>query len=183
MFSFAWPWMAVLLALPFLVHRLGKRARTDHTRSTPEIFFPNINRLKRILPQRKAVEPASGLYLPVLALLWLCLVSALMRPELVDCPRSCRIKRIRFDAGGWICQVQCRHWTISGMANRISGRIDIVKSVVSDFVVQRQGDRWFDSFGSNAYLHVPLTLDYRCPGTQHAQQCGSRRGGRPDCDW
>ena len=158
MFSFAWPWMAVLLALPFLVHRLGKRARTDDARSTPEIFFPNINRLKQIFPQQKAVEPASGLYLPVLALLWLCLVSALMRPEIVDQFAQLRTSgydlMLAVDLSG---SMQALDYQRNG--EQIS-RIDIVKSVVSDFVVQRQGDRvGLILFGSNAYLHVPLTLD------------------------
>jgi Ca-activated chloride channel homolog len=158
MFSFAWPWMAVLLVLPFVVHRLGKRARADDARNTPEIFFPNINRLKRIFPQQKAVEPGSGLYLPVLALLWLCLVSALMRPELVDQFAQLRTSgydlMLAVDLSG---SMQALDYQRNG--EQIS-RIDIVKSVVSDFVVQRQGDRvGLILFGSKAYLHVPLTLD------------------------
>jgi Ca-activated chloride channel homolog len=39
-------------------------------------------------------------------------------------------------------------------------RLEVVKGVVSDFVAQRQGDRvGLILFGSNAYLHIPLTLD------------------------
>ena len=158
MFSFAWPWMAVLLALPFLVHRLGKRARADHARNTPEIFFPNINRLKRIFPKQKEVKPASGLYLPVLALLWLCLVSALMRPERVD--QFAQLQTSGYDlmlAVDLSGSMQALDYQRNG--EQIS-RIGIVKSVVSDFVAQRQGDRiGLILFGSNAYLHVPLTLD------------------------
>jgi Ca-activated chloride channel family protein len=158
MFSFAWPWMAVLLVLPFLVHRLAKRARTNDAQSAPELFFPNINRLKRIFPQRGAVKPANGLYLPALALLWLCLVGALMRPELVDQFAQLRTSgydlMLAVDLSG---SMQALDYQKNG--EQIS-RVNIVKSVVSDFIAQRQGDRvGLILFGSNAYLHVPLTLD------------------------
>jgi Ca-activated chloride channel homolog len=158
MFSFAWPWMAVLLALPFLAYRLGKRTRTDDARRAPEIVFPHINRLKRIFPQQSAVKPASGLYLPALALLWLCLVGALMRPELVDQFAQLRTSgydlMLAVDLSG---SMQALDYQRNG--EQIS-RIGIVKSVVSDFVGRRQGDRvGLILFGSNAYLHVPLTLD------------------------
>jgi Ca-activated chloride channel homolog len=158
MFSFAWPWMAVLLVLPFLVHGMGKRARIDDAQSAPEIFFPNINRLKRIFPQQEAIKPANGLYLPALALLWLCLVSALMRPELVDQFAQLRTSgydlMLAVDLSG---SMQALDYQRNG--EQIS-RIDIVKSVVSNFISQRQGDRvGLILFGSNAYLHVPLTLD------------------------
>ncbi len=150
--------MAVLLVLPVLVHALGKRARTDAAQSAPEIFFPNINRLKAIFPRQKTVKPANGLYLPALALLWLCLVGALMRPELVDQFAQLRTSgydlMLAVDLSG---SMQALDYQQNG--EQIS-RINIVKSVVSNFVGQRQGDRvGLILFGSNAYLHVPLTLD------------------------
>ncbi len=41
-----------------------------------------------------------------------------------------------------------------------ASRLNVVKSVVSDFVARRQGDRvGLILFGTQAYLHVPLTLD------------------------
>ena len=44
--------------------------------------------------------------------------------------------------------------------NQQVDRLDVVKSVVEDFVAQRKGDRiGLILFGSNAYLHVPLTRD------------------------
>jgi Ca-activated chloride channel family protein len=158
MFSFAWPWMAVLLVLPFLVHRLGRRARTEAAQSAPELFFPNIERLKRIFPQQRAGRPVNRFYLPALALLWLCLVGALMRPELVDQFSQLRTSgydlMLAVDLSG---SMQALDYQKDG--EQIS-RINIVKSVVSNFVGQRQGDRvGLILFGSNAYLHVPLTLD------------------------
>ena len=137
MFSFAWPWMAILLVLPLLVYRLGKRTKSDVAQSAPELCFPNIERLKRIVPQQNAGKPASRFYLPALALLWLCLVGALMRPELVDQFSQLRTSgydlMLAVDLSG---SMQALDYQKDG--EQIS-RINIVKSVVSNFVGQRQG--------------------------------------------
>ena len=130
----------------------------DGAQSAPELLFPNLNRLKGIVPQQKSAKPTNGLYLPVLALLWLCLVGALMRPELVDQFVQQRPSgydlMLAVDLSG---SMQALDYQQNG--EQIS-RINIVKAVVSNFVGQRQGDRvGLILFGSNAYLHVPLTLD------------------------
>ncbi|MCP4020716.1 MAG: VWA domain-containing protein [Desulfobacteraceae bacterium] len=45
--------------------------------------------------------------------------------------------------------------------NEIVTRLDAVKGVVSDFILQRQGDRiGMVVFGSNAFTQLPLTRDY-----------------------
>jgi Ca-activated chloride channel homolog len=158
MFSFAWPWMVVLLALPFLARGLGRRAKAGNGPSAPEISFPDINRLKTILSQQQPGKSSSRIVLPVLGLLWLCLVGALMRPELVDQLAQLRTSgydlMLAVDLSG---SMQALDYQQNG--EQVS-RINIVKSVVSNFVAQRRGDRiGLILFGSNAYLHVPLTLD------------------------
>jgi Ca-activated chloride channel family protein len=91
-------------------------------------------------------------------LLWVCLTGALMRPELVD-----QFAQLRTSGYDLMLAVD-----LSGSMEALDyqqngeqvGRINVVKSVVSDFVSRRQGDRiGLILFGSNAYLHVPLTLD------------------------
>jgi Ca-activated chloride channel family protein len=158
MFSFAWPWMAVLLVLPFLVRILGGRASVDDAQHAPELFFPGIGRLQKILPQQKSVKPSTRLYLPVLALIWLCLVGAVMRPEIVD--EFAQLQTSGYDlmlAVDLSGSMQALDYQKGG--EQIS-RINVVKSVVSNFIGHRQGDRiGLVLFGSNAYLHVPLTLD------------------------
>jgi Ca-activated chloride channel family protein len=158
MFSFAWPWMIVLLVLPVLARVLGRRAKIDVARSAPEISFPDIDRLRAILPRRQPGNPSDRTYLPALVLLWVCLTGALMRPELVD-----QFAQLRTSGYDLMLAVD-----LSGSMEALDyqqngeqvGRINVVKSVVSDFVSRRQGDRiGLILFGSNAYLHVPLTLD------------------------
>jgi Ca-activated chloride channel family protein len=158
MFSFAWPWMVVLLALPFLARGLGRRAKVKNAPSAPEISFPDINRLRAIFSQQQPRNSSGRIYLPILALLWLGLVGALMRPELVDQIAQLRTSgydlMLAVDLSG---SMQALDYQQNG--EQVS-RINVVKSVVSNFVAQRRGDRvGLILFGSNAFLHVPLTLD------------------------
>jgi Ca-activated chloride channel family protein len=158
MFSFAWPWMAVLLALPFLVRYLGGRAKADDAQHAPELIFPNVTRLQKSASQQTSATRSGRFYLPILALIWLCLVGALMRPEIVD--QFAQLQTSGYDlmlAVDLSGSMQALDYQKGG--EQIS-RINVVKSVVSNFIGHRQGDRiGLILFGSNAYLHVPLTLD------------------------
>jgi Ca-activated chloride channel family protein len=158
MFSFAWPWMIGLLALPFLVRLAEPRAKSGNASGVPEIFFPHVDRLKAIFPGKREGEKTNRLYLLVLGLLWLCLTLAVMRPQMVDQFTQLQNKgydlMLAVDLSG---SMQAMDYTRDG--EQVS-RLEVVKGVVSDFVAQRQGDRvGLILFGSNAYLHIPLTLD------------------------
>jgi Ca-activated chloride channel family protein len=149
--------MIGLLALPFLVRAFGSRTKAANAPRAPEMFFPYIDRLKDIFPQRQG-RKSNRAYFAILALLWLCLTGALMRPQLVD--QFAQFQNIGYDL---MLAVD-----LSGSMRALDyvkddqqvSRLDVVKSVVSNFVSQRQGDRiGLILFGSRAYLNVPLTLD------------------------
>jgi Ca-activated chloride channel family protein len=150
--------MIVLLGLPFLVRQFLPAAKHKNAPSAPEIFFPHVDRLKAVFQNRAQEKKSSRSYDLVLALLWLSLTLALMRPQLVDqftpLGNAGYDLMLAVDLSG---SMQSLDYTKNG--EQIS-RLEIVKSVVSDFVAQRQGDRvGLVLFGSKAYLHVPLTLD------------------------
>jgi Ca-activated chloride channel family protein len=158
MFSFAWPWMICLLTLPFLVRFFGPRARMGNAQPTPEVSFPYINRLKASFPVQRGGRQLGRTYTLVLSLIWLSLTCALMGPQLVD--QFMPLQNTGYDL---MLAVD-----LSGSMNALDyakggaqvSRLDVVKSVVSDFISKRQGDRvGLILFGSMAYLHVPLTLD------------------------
>jgi Ca-activated chloride channel family protein len=158
MFSFAWPWMICLLVLPFLVRFFGPRARMGNALPTPEVSFPYINRLKASFPVQRGGKQLGRTYTLVLSLIWLSLTCALMGPQLVD--QFMPLQNTGYDL---MLAVD-----LSGSMNALDyakgstqvSRLDVVKSVVSDFISKRQGDRvGLILFGSMAYLHVPLTLD------------------------
>lgn len=158
MFSFAWPWMIVLLALPVLVRLLGPRAKIENAPRVPEIFFPHVDRLKACFPVQGHGGKNGRAIGFVLGLLWLCLTCALMRPQLVD--QFIPLQSTGYDlmlAVDLSGSMQALDYTKDGA--QIS-RLEIVKSVVGDFISRRQGDRvGLILFGSMAYQHVPLTLD------------------------
>jgi Ca-activated chloride channel family protein len=156
-FSFAWPWMIVFLALPFLVRALGRRTRNKHALRAPEMFFPHVERLKTLFPPQQR-ETSNRQQLIVLGLMWLCLTGALMAPQLVD--QLAPFQDKGYDLMLAVDLSQSMRALDYTKDNQPVGRLDVVKSVVDDFVIQRQGDRiGLVLFGSNAYLHVPLTLD------------------------
>jgi len=159
MFSFAWPWMAFLLALPVLVRFLGRPVKVGNAPNAPQVFFPYVDRLRAIFPAHGRARQFGRLYAILLGFLWLSLTCALMRPQLVD-------QFMQFQNSGYDLMLavdlsgsmQALDYSKSGGAQL--SRLDVVKSVVSDFIGQRQGDRvGLVLFGSKAYLHVPLTLD------------------------
>jgi Ca-activated chloride channel family protein len=158
MFSFAWPWMIVLLALPFLVRVFTSPAKVASSPNAPQIFFPYIDRLRTGFPPHQQGKEPGRFYRILLGLIWLCLTVALMGPQLVD--RFTQVRNKGYDlmlAVDLSSSMLALDYLENG--EQVS-RINVVKSVVSNFVAQRQGDRvGLILFGSQAYLHVPLTLD------------------------
>ncbi len=150
--------MIGLLGLPFLIRALWPRTRIENAPGAPEIFFPHIARLKAVFPKQPGERKSGRPYLLVLGLLWLGLTGALMRPQLVD--QFTPLQDAGYDlmlAVDLSGSMAALDYTRNG--EQVS-RLDIVKSVVSDFAGRRQGDRvGLILFGSMAYLHVPLTLD------------------------
>jgi Ca-activated chloride channel family protein len=158
MFSFAWPWMILLLPLPLLVRFAGPRAKSGPAPGAPQIYFPHVDRLKAIFPGQGQAGKTGRLSLYILAPLWLCLILAVMQPQLVDQFAQLQNKgydlMLAVDLSG---SMQAKDYTRD---DQQVSRLDVVKGVVSDFVAQRQGDRiGLILFGAHAYLHIPLTLD------------------------
>jgi Ca-activated chloride channel homolog len=158
MFSFAWPWMVALLALPVLIRYLGPHAKIGTAPNAPQVFFPYVDRLKAIFPAQRQRRQFGRPYAILLGILWLSLTCALMRPQLVDqfvpLQNSGYDLMLAVDLSG---SMQALDYAKDGAQ---LSRLEVVKSVVSDFISQRQGDRvGLILFGSKAYMHVPLTLD------------------------
>lgn len=160
MFHFYWPWFALLLPLPFLVRRLAPPSTgKDDSKQSPEIYFPALNRLKKVFPTHPLSETRSNrIFLIFLSLSWFFLVIALMQPEKVDQYRQVKNKgydlMLAVDISGSMQAVDF------STPSKVISRLDVTKDVVGKFVRERQGDRvGFVTFGEKAYLHVPLTLD------------------------
>lgn len=159
MFHFYWPWFALLLPLPFLIRWFAPSKERDTRKQLPEIYFPSLNRLKTTFTTHQTFQVESNrLFFILLSLSWFFLVAALMQPEKVDQYHQVKNKgydlMLAVDISG---SMQALDFSTH---SKMISRLDVVKEVVGKFVHGRQGDRvGLVTFGENAYLHVPLTLD------------------------
>lgn len=154
---FASPWFGLLLPLP-LIARLILPASKPQSNGT-QILFPAINRLKAAFPTYSPTEKRSSrMPLALLTLSWVFLVIALMQPEKVD--QFTQVKTEGYDLMLAVDVSASMQAVDLSTATKTISRLDATKEVVSAFVRGRQGDRvGLITFGENAYLHVPLTLD------------------------
>ncbi|MGB8635302.1 MAG: VWA domain-containing protein [Rhodanobacteraceae bacterium] len=146
--DFAWPWMFLVLPLPWLVWRLVPAAQV---------------RAALRLPQHGLnLEARSGLarrhWSPLWLLAWLLLVCAAARPQQlgppIDQPRSGRAMMLAIDISG---SMQNRDMQLGG---RMVSRFVATRAIAGDFIHRRQGDELgLILFGSHAYLITPLTYD------------------------
>jgi Ca-activated chloride channel homolog len=147
----AWPWLALLLPLPWLLRQLLK--------ALPE---RSLQALK--VPWYSLVEghQAGLMKKPVLAALaaitWVLLLLAAMRPQWVGdievLPVTGRDLLLAVDISG---SMDTQDMILDQQA---VNRLTVVKKVAGEFIQRRRGDRvGLVLFGSRAYLQTPLTFD------------------------
>jgi len=158
MFSFAHPELFLLVFIPLLAKLLpasGKRERTP----SYEVYHSQFDRLKEAFNVKAGtVSQFSMLHRFLIWLTWIFLVVALMQPRDVNKFTNVETRgydiMLAVDLSG-----SMRSLDFADEEHRLS-RLDVIKRVVGQFVMERQGDRvGLVTFGSSAYLQVPLTLD------------------------
>lgn len=159
MISFATPWAFFLLPLPLLVYWLAP----PHREKTSSIRIPFF----RHVAKAAGIEPKSGLVIArrpmfqtvVVVLIWLSLVTALVRPEKLSDPivieKSARDVVLALDISGSMDQRD--FLSTDGTPNQ---RLAAVKDVMRRFIAERQGDRMaLIIFGTRAFVQAPFTED------------------------
>jgi Ca-activated chloride channel homolog len=148
MIHLAWPWMALLLPLPFLSLALSRPAEPGGA----TLFVP----IAATLPNRSIniATPARRGRL-VFAAIWLLLVVAAMRPQWLGepqpVPTTGRRMMLAIDVSGSMATPD-----MAGNASRLR----VVQSVAGRFIDGRRGDRvGLILFGTQPYLQAPLTAD------------------------
>lgn len=156
MFHFYWPWFALLFPVPFLIRYIVPPSKK---KDAPLIHFPALNRLKSAFPSLMGGQNSSNyLFITLFSLFWIFLVLALMQPEKVD--QFQQVKNKGYDLMLAVDISASMQAVDFSTKTKAISRLDVTKDVVSKFVMGRQGDRvGLVTFGENAYLHVPLTLD------------------------
>lgn len=158
MFHFYLPWLALLLPLPFIIRKWAPAPKNE-TDQVPEVYFPSLDRLKKVFPVSSIENKRSDRpILILLSLVWVFLVLALMQPEKVD-----QFKQVKSEGYDLMLAVDISSSMQAvdfSTQTKVISRLDVTKDVVGKFVLGRRGDRvGLVTFGQHAYLHVPLTLD------------------------
>lgn len=153
MFEFAWPWLLVLLPLPWLVSRYLPAEQVEGQSALKVPFLEDFSE-PSALPV--IVSRSWLMYLAVLA--WVCLVLAVARPLWVGDPLehavSGRDLLLAVDVSG---SMQEKDFNLNGQA---VDRLTAIKALAGEFIERRQGDRLgLILFGTRAFWHVPLTFD------------------------
>jgi len=156
-FEFIWPWMLALLPMPWVIRML----LAPIAKSISPLLAPTIaQRVGTALPKEHLLEPSyPKSRIPALfILLWLLLVLAATRPVWYLSPTPFQISgkemMLAVDLSG---SMQKADMVLNGQD---VNRLVAVKSVVGDFIAQRDGDRMgLLVFGTQAFLLSPMTYD------------------------
>ncbi|MFL0805851.1 MAG: VWA domain-containing protein [Oceanobacter sp.] len=154
MMEWHWPWVFLLLPLPWLVRWLLPATG----REKAALKVPNLSVWQQQAETLTPTHQQGWLPWTLPLLMWVCLVVALARPyslgDEVELPTSGRDMLLAVDISGSMAQ---EDMVIEG---RRATRLQAIKHVLDGFISQRQGDRLgLVLFGSNAYMQSPLTFD------------------------
>ncbi|MEW6269766.1 MAG: VWA domain-containing protein [Thermodesulfobacteriota bacterium] len=154
MMQLAWPWLAALLPLPFVVRALLPAAPPERAGALRVPFYA------RLAGSDVAARGArrGRWLLGAMALAWLALVAAAMRPQWVGeplpLPAEGRDLMLVTDLSGSMARDD---FTLGGVP---ADRLTVVKQVADEFIARREGDRvGLVLFGTRPYLQAPLTFD------------------------
>lgn len=149
MIHLAWPWMALLLPLPWLRYVLSSPAQPRGA----ALFMPMAASLAGADARPTSRSVGYGRF--VFAAIWVLLVAAGMRPQWlgdpVPVPTTGRRLMLAVDVSGSMATED-----MAGGATRLR----VVQSVAGRFIDGRRGDRvGLILFGTQPYLQAPLTSD------------------------
>jgi Ca-activated chloride channel family protein len=154
MLSFAWPWILLVLPLPFAARAvLPEASRLQEA----GLRVPSIAGFA-MLTDRSKTEQLLNWRFWIAVIAWVLLVVAAARPERIgdelEVPVSGRNLMLAVDLSGSMDQKDFE------LGNVTVDRLTATKAVAADFIRRREGDRiGLILFGERAYLQVPLTLD------------------------
>lgn len=149
MIHIAWPWMLIMLPLPWLLKRWLPPAQPNGA----GLFLPFATTVADERQPAHHVMPRLKNWL--LLLLWLLLMLAAVRPQWLGPPEPTsptgRRILLAVDVSGSMAT--------QDMAGDNS-RLQVVQKVAGDFIHHRQGDQvGLILFGTRPYLQAPLTTD------------------------
>jgi len=152
MLEFSWSWVFWLLPLPLLSYFLLPGAKAQQLAAlkvSHHALFPTGQ-------ESKVQQPYQTL--GILSVIWLLLILACARPQWIGepivAPTQARELILAVDLSASMQEEDMR------LDGRWVDRLTMVKSVLSEFIAKRKGDRiGLILFADNAYVQAPLTFD------------------------
>lgn len=153
MIAFQWPWLGLMLPLPFLLRWLLPAIPQTQQAA---LIVPFLDDFPTNQPTNLSTQQRWPLRIATFA--WIFLVIACTRPQWLGDPLELAVNgrdlMLAVDVSG---SMEEKDFIIN---DKRYDRLTATKYVVSDFVKRRVGDRiGLILFGTQAYLHVPLTFD------------------------
>jgi len=150
---FDWLWAFIALPLPYLAYKLLPAAPRQNEAALNVPFMHDFDNYSA-----EKSESSNKLLLFIAILAWILLVTASARPQWlgdpVELPVSGRDLMLAVDLSG---SMEVEDFKLNG---QLVDRLTATKSVASEFIKRRQGDRiGLILFGKKAYLQTPLTFD------------------------
>jgi Ca-activated chloride channel homolog len=154
MIEIAWPWVLLALPLPWIYRRLLSSTKAS---ASTALRVPSINDFSVVSSPSGASPTSRSIYWLAL-LAWILFLVAATRPlwlgDAIEVPVNGRDLMLAVDLSKSMQEVD---FVVDGQ--RVD-RLQATKKVVGEFIERRVGDRiGLVLFGTQAYLHVPLTFD------------------------
>lgn len=158
MWQFDYPWVVLLLPLPWLAYRYLGAYREAHS----ALRVPFFAAMSRAIGQQPGSPGAGGGRWQLLLnlLVWALVMAACARPvwveQAIEHEQPIRDMMLAIDISQ---SMQTQDYTDANGAQ--SDRLTAVKGVVRDFIAQRKDDRiGLIVFGTGAHPQAPFTLDH-----------------------
>jgi len=159
MISWQWPWMLLLLPLPWLLRALMPPHQTTPT----SIRVPFYDSLVTLSDSHVVSGTRSKLAITLATVAWLLLLAAAARPmwygEPIAMTTSGRDLLLAVDLSDSM-RIDDMRIVDANNGEQFITRMQAIKQVAGEFIQRRQGDRvGLILFGQRSYLQTPLTFD------------------------
>jgi Ca-activated chloride channel family protein len=155
MIQIAYPLVFILVILPLVIWFFSKNKQSQLSPIRTPMFAS-----WQAMQQTNTSSNTGLLNRIILFLAWTMLVTAAARiqwvGEPIELPASGRDLLLSIDISGSMEEEDLK------LKGRTANRLQVVKSVITQFIEKREGDRiGLVLFGENAYLQTPLTFDLK----------------------
>lgn len=159
MLTFAMPWAFAILPLPLLIWGIAPPLRTRALALRVPFFRPILQNTGTQAHDGAVVQRRGAFSMILATVVWILLVLSMARPEFLGPPqtieKAARDVMLAIDISGSMDDKDFQ--TEDGSRQQ---RLAAVKSVVSEFIAERDGDRvGLIVFGTKPFVQAPFTED------------------------